>query len=373
MHICHVTDVHPASDPRIAYKEAGSAAAAGHRVTLVAPDGPEPPPPHVEWVTVRREDRRAFRMTLSACRTMILARRQQADIYHLHDPELLLWAPILMGNGRHVLFDMHEDVGAQVATKHWIPVMLRRPVAALSQRVVAALAARLDGTVHAHPYTPERYPSPHHVVVQNFPPRPSDMTERSTARPGSTGFTLVYIGSITPIRGLDAIMQALPLVPSTIDVRLILVGSISPDDYLHVLRGLPGWSRVDYSGAVPWDEARSILQTADAGIVMFQPAPNHVRSYPTKLYEYMSAALPVIASDFPAWRQLIEKESCGIVCDPVDPRAIADAITSVATSEDRGRTMGRAGLSAVKARYSWESQYAQLESFYKTIRQNHKS
>jgi glycosyltransferase involved in cell wall biosynthesis len=85
------------------------------------------------------------------------------------------------------------------------------------------------------------------------------------------------------------------------------------------------------------------------------------------MFEYMSSGIPVIASNFPLWRDIIEGNRCGLCVDPLDPRAIASAIDYLVTHPDVARTMGENGRRAVLERYNWAVQANKLTDFYGAI------
>jgi len=130
---------------------------------------------------------------------------------------------------------------------------------------------------------------------------------------------------------------------------------------------MPGWQRVDFRGWCGRDELRRILAEAALGIVTFLPAPNHIESQPNKLFEYMSAGLPVIASDFPLWRKIVEAANCGLLVDPRDPAAIARAIDWLLEHPTQAQEMGRRGQQAVAARYNWDHEVQALLKMYRGL------
>ena len=87
--VVHMTSIHVIVDPRIVRKECTTLAQAGYDVTLVAAhDGPVSSG-SVRIVTVPKPKSRTERMTLTAFRVFRAALRERADVYHMHDPELL--------------------------------------------------------------------------------------------------------------------------------------------------------------------------------------------------------------------------------------------------------------------------------------------
>jgi glycosyltransferase involved in cell wall biosynthesis len=112
------------------------------------------------------------------------------------------------------------------------------------------------------------------------------------------------------------------------------------------------------------DAVNALLSHARAGLVVLHPTPNYLDSYPVKLFEYMSAGLPVIASDFPLWRRIIEDSCCGLLVDPRDPSAIARAMTWLLEHPDEAENMGQSGLRAVLSKYNWADQSRRLLAMY---------
>jgi glycosyltransferase involved in cell wall biosynthesis len=86
----------------------------------------------------------------------------------------------------------------------------------------------------------------------------------------------------------------------------------------------------------------------------------------------MSAGLPIIASDFKLWREIVVDEvGCGLVVDPLDSKAIADAIRYLFDNPDKARIMGEKGREAVKRKYNWDVEFKKLLAYYKSIRTIH--
>jgi glycosyltransferase involved in cell wall biosynthesis len=151
----------------------------------------------------------------------------------------------------------------------------------------------------------------------------------------------------------------------------VIMGEMSPAELQSRLERHPAWPRVSYLGLRPRAEATHLLMTAHAGLVLFHPAPNHTEAQPNKLFEYMAAGLPVIASDFPLWHDLIVGEGCGLVVDPLDSAAIARAMIAVTGDATRAAAMGHRGQAAVHARLNWAVEGARLVRFYSRLAGEH--
>lgn len=110
-----------------------------------------------------------------------------------------------------------------------------------------------------------------------------------------------------------------------------------------------------------------LLARCRIGLVLLHPAPNHIEAQPNKLFEYMAAGLPVVASDFPLWRDLIEGLGCGLVVNPLDPGEIAGAISILLEDPLRAEAMGRRGKEAIAAKYNWNIEARDFLNLYGQI------
>ena len=128
-----------------------------------------------------------------------------------------------------------------------------------------------------------------------------------------------------------------------------------------------GWQNVNEYGFLDRLGVRNILARSAAGVVTFYPLPNHVDAQPNKMFEYMSAGIPVIASHFPLWREIIEDNQCGLLVDPLNPEAIANAIDYLINNPQEARSMGQNGRRAVEEKYNWTIEQQKLLEFYQRI------
>ncbi len=102
-------------------------------------------------------------------------------------------------------------------------------------------------------------------------------------------------------------------------------------------------------------------------MAILHPEPNYIESFPTKLLEYMAAGLPVIASNFPLWKEIIEGNNCGLTVNPLNPREIAKAVEYLLEQSDEARKMGENGRKAVVEKYNWETESRKLIAVYEDL------
>ncbi len=278
--------------------------------------------------------------------------RLRPDLVFIHDPELLPFANWLKRRGYGVVYDAHEDLPLQLLSKPWLPAWARMPAAMATVVAQKPLLARLDGRLAATQPVAESLGLPA-TVVRNFPdlrqfPKPVAQKERQKL--------LVYVGGLSEIRGLREMMALLQSLP---DYRLRLVGAWGSEALRRWAEQHPAWSRVEATGPLTHQEALEAIAPARLGLCLLQPRPNYLEALPTKLFEYMALGIPVLASNFPLWRDIVEGADCGGVADPSKP----DQVLAAAQTILKARGQGRRGRIAVRDQYSWQAESEHLVAF----------
>ncbi|TDR80180.1 glycosyltransferase family 4 protein [Paludibacterium purpuratum] len=364
MRVAHLTSAHPRHDIRIFIKECGTLARAGHDVTLIVADG------QGEEIRdgVRIHDvgaktgGRLRRMTKTVDRVIQAALKLKPDVAHFHDPELMLAALKLKNAGIRVIYDVHEDLPRQLLAKHWIPGLMRPLVSRVFELLENRVASRFDAIVTSTPHIRTRFAAVNAraLDVCNFPIL-SELV-RDTAW-DSRKNEVCYLGGITRIRGIGPIVDAMPDVPA----RLNLAGIWGESGLREELAAAPGWGKVNDLGVLDRAGVADVLARSKVGLVTLFPTPNYVDALPIKLFEYMAAGLPVVASDFPVWRAIVEDAGCGVLVDPQDPAAIAAALRTLLADNESAAAMGASGQRAVLAKYSWQAEGEKLVGLYQQL------
>src|SRR5262249_3764931 len=150
------------------------------------------------------------------------------------------------------------------------------------------------------------------VVVQNFPCL-GELVPLPRVIWGRQANSVAYIGGICHERGIREMVEAMSLMPDRLDVTLKLAGEFNPIWVRNEVIRLPGWKRVEELGFLERPKVLEVLREARAGLVLIHPEPRYQVAYPIKMFEYMAAGIPVIASDFPLWRQIVEGAGCGLL------------------------------------------------------------
>jgi glycosyltransferase involved in cell wall biosynthesis len=360
--IAHLTSAHPRDDTRVFLKECRSLAAHGHQVSLVVADGRgDEMRDGVAIVDVGRSTGRLGRMFKATRLVYQKAVELDADVYHLHDPELLPLGLRLKRRGKRVVFDAHEDVPKQLLGKHYLHPWVRRVLSWGFAHFERHACARFDGVVAATPYIRDKFLAinPRSVDINNFPmigELESPVTWQDKAD------EVCYVGSIAEIRGIKQLVRAMDATRQP--ARLNLVGGFAEARVEAEVRTYPGWSKVNAMGVQGREGVRDVLGRSVAGVVTLHPTINYLDSLPIKMFEYMSAGIPVIASDFDLWRAIVQDNDCGVCVNPLDPAAIASAIDHLLSHRAEAEKMGRNGRQAVLSRYNWAREEHKLVEFY---------
>ncbi len=364
--VVHISTVHPVFDVRIFHKECRTLANAGCDVGLVVPHDRDEIVQGIQIHALPKTRGRFVRMTRGTLRAVRCALAQNGQIYHLHDPELLPAGFLLKLRGKRVVYDAHEDFPRQVLRHHWIPRSIR-PLVAAGVGLLARLASRsFDGIVAATPAIAERLRTKRTVTVQNFPDLCEFLPPETTPyreRPAS----IAYLGVIAEARGVREMVRAMGLLPESLQARLVCAGSFSPSDLEFRMHQVKGWERVHYVGWKNRMEIARLLSQSRLGIVVLHPTPAYIESWPVKMFEYMAAGIPVVASDFPLWRQIVDGAACGLLVDPQSPQAIADSVQWLLEHPLDAEAMGRRGREAVLNRYNWDMEAKKLLGLYERL------
>lgn len=360
--VAHLTSAHPRDDIRVFLKECRSLARHGHEVTLVVSDGRgDEVRDGVAIVDVGRSHGRLDRMFKATERVCRKAVELDADVYHLHDPELLPVGLWLKRRGKKVVFDAHEDVPKQLLGKHYLHPAVRRVLSWAFARFERFACSRFDGIMTATPYIRDKFAriNPRTIDINNFPM----IGELASAVSwNDKADEVCYVGSIAQIRGVKELVRAMESTRTP--VRLNLVGGFAEVQVEAEVRTYSGWSKVNAVGVQDRLGVREVLGRSVAGAVTLHPASNYLDSLPIKMFEYMSAGIPVIASNFDLWRTIVEESRCGVCVDPLDPSAIAAAIDYLVSHRAEAKNMGENGREAVLSRYNWAREEAKLIAFY---------
>jgi glycosyltransferase involved in cell wall biosynthesis len=317
-------------------------------------------------------------MWRSAIRKFALSRK--VDVLHVHDLPLMREAVAVAGElAIPVVADLHENypAGLQVwyesRIKKWTIYNYHR-----WSRYERAVLERVDAVIAVVEESKERLvrlglPAEKVYVVPNTASTDRDTIPIETAIVDRYRgmFVLTYIGGFAPHRGLDTVIRGMPIVRERVpNVRLVLVGDRNEPyrRYLEKLAGEAGCSDViEMTGWQPFESIWSYIAASDVCLVPHARNPHTDTTIPHKIFQYMSVRKPVISSDCPPLRRVIDDSGGGLWFTYDDPDDFARTVIELYENEDKRREMGKAGRRAFLDRYNWDSTSGEFIELYRRL------
>jgi len=366
--------VHLALDNRVFYREARTLARNGYDVTLIAVHHRDE---QLDGVQIRALPRlpRARRPLLWR-QLLRMARETEADVFHFHDPELLLVSPWLRRlSGKPTIYDIHEANADFIAVKDYLPKGLRRPLAQTMRYLEPQLASRENGLIFADDAIAGSFASFHgpRITLFNFPGQ--DLIDQG-ADPGPVYAerepVVLYLGGLEPNRGSGIMLDVMERVVGQLpEARLLIVGHFQPPELEMEMRREAERRGISHSlqitGRVPFERIGDYLHQARIGWVTWQAYPKNEKNIPTKLFEYMAFGLPIVSSDLASIRPFVEPDNNGLLVVPNDSERHAEAIIRLLRDDEAALRLGLAGQQLVRTTYNWPAMEPRLLAFYKAV------
>jgi glycosyltransferase involved in cell wall biosynthesis len=349
---------------RIFHKECATLAMNGFDVVLLTLRGKSREEKGVRIIGMEKDTMtRAFRFFNGPRLLLRKALEIDAEVYHLHDPELLQIAKCFKNKGKRVIYDAHEDLPQQIYSKHYLPPLFRKLVSGISRLLLHKVSKHIDAVVAATDVIRESFQArvPYAITLKNYP-IDNELIE-ATSMVEKKDDAVCYIGGIFRERGIFQMLDAI----EPLDVKLYLAGAFSPASLYEEACAHPAWPKVVFYGYVDRKQIGELLRLSKVGLVLLHPLQSYKDSLPVKLFEYMAAGIPVIASDFVLWKTIIDDSECGLCVDPLDILAIREAISTLLNSPELCIKYGSNARKAVLSTYNWRNEEEKLLGLYHKI------
>ena len=367
MKVVQISSVHYSKDTRIFYKICKSLINNGYDLDLVIQHPKSEQVEGVNIIALPIAKRKLARITKVIPRLVFqVIKYPRRTIFHFHDPELILVGLLLKLLGHKVIYDVHEDVPKAILSKKWISKGFKIPLSFLTKVVEKIGAVFFDAIITVVPSISSRFESNNNRVVEirNYPKiQEYNLNHHS---PPQKGENVVYIGSLSFARGINFLIDAIQHVKNK-NIKLLVGGTFDDKGLEEEVKISKGWGRTKYIGWVCREDIFKIYQSSIAGMVTLKDTPSYRDALPVKLFEYMLAGIPVIATDIPFWREIIENVECGLLVQYDDPKKIAKAIDWIISHPKEAEIMGRNGRKAVLEKYNWEQEEKKLIKLYREL------
>jgi glycosyltransferase involved in cell wall biosynthesis len=362
--IAHLTLAHQPFDVRIFEKECRTLAEAGCDVHLAVPGAPGGRHHGVTLHDIPRADggNAWSRWRKRHANTLEVARAINADLYHVHDPELLPVALALKRGAACVVYDAHEDAPGEAWSMNRGRPLRRAGLPVLWWTLLQLARRRLDTFIAATPHIASNFPRDRTVEVRNYPR--VEMFPEVLPSPSGLRRDLVFAGLVSEQRGAMKMLDVVSHLSPDLQLRLRLYGTIESGALTARMQNHAGWASVDYAGHRPWLEVLAGYRTALAGFLLYEKTPEQLWCMPVKLFEFLLSGLPVIASDIPFWRELLEGNPNVYFVNASDTQGAAAAIEWLHANPDEAALRAHAGMRHARAQFDWKPEGERLVGIY---------
>jgi glycosyltransferase involved in cell wall biosynthesis len=374
MKICMTAFEDVKDDPRIA-KEIMTLREIGHNVDLLCVHYGDPSREADYYgakkyrVSVGHRMRGKLRFLLFSLLAPSIAIRLRADVYHAQDLYTLpvAWIAAWWRRGR-LIYDAHEYFPGT-------PSLVNRPLERTIWRIVERFfIRRADRVITVCDGIADRLKEDYRIerpaVIRNLPMVTSLSEERSsllrdTCQLSDDQCIVLYQGALMKGRGLFTILDVFKEFLNELYHLVILGDGPLYSDLRKRTEFLGISNRITFFGQIPMERLAAYTASADIGLCLIENAGfSYFYSLPNKLFEYIAAGLPVVASDFPEIGRIVRSGNVGILVDPADPKAIAEAIMKLSTGDDTLRQSFAVNARRAAGRYTWEQEAGHLTALY---------
>lgn len=361
--ICHISTVHSSADVRIFQKECVTLANEGYDVYFIVTSDKNYVNSNVNIIQLSEKSNRMYRMFIKTMEAFSKALKINADLYHFHDPELIIVGMLLKVFGKKVVYDVHEDVPSQILAKDWIKIrFFRKVISGMFNLFEKSISRFFDGIISVTPEIIDKFKVKRKVLLRNYPI--VHMIEKSIPIPREgKKHIIIYAGGLMKIRGIKEIVDSVAYFNG--EVEFWLLGKWDSDEYKAECEMSEGWKYTKYIGFKPLNEVYSYMKAADIGICTLYPVKNYLTSLPIKAFEYMACGMPILMSDFPYWREKFQ--GAAEFVDPKNPKAIYEKVKYLLENKQVMHEVGKNGIERVKKYYSWDDEKKQLLGLYNDI------
>lgn len=360
-HICYVTGLYSRRDPLMFYRQGLSMVAAGHKVSYIVCDNQDDE--FIDGIDIFSTHfvpkSRVERFMKTKNKILNLADKIDADIYQISDPEHISLVTHFQKRGKAVIFNMREYYPDMLMKKEYIPAILRPLATRWYKRKMKRYYPQYGAVFSSDDKDVELLKDNFDVTnafwSANFP-IPDKKYELSKEDYLSRKDVVIYEGTIYERSRQDVFLDALERIGN---VKYLLVGKLEPS--ITDIKEHPWWDNVEFIDGFRKEEMEGFFRKSTISNTL-RNYLNGDGSYGVlKIFESMEAGLPVILSDVPLYRAMVNKWHCGVLADPNDVDSVEKAIRYLVENKEEAYKMGQNGRKAVLEEYNWGKQFEVYE------------
>ncbi|WP_085626361.1 MULTISPECIES: glycosyltransferase family 4 protein [unclassified Pseudomonas] len=319
---------------------------------------------HIRKLSIKHQVLRLIARTWTHTALLVQMVRYGASVVHSHDVNTLptAWLASRISRAR-LVYDAHE-----ISTSREGYDSFRRLVGMVEKRLMPSADGTITTTDARAKYFARAYQVTRPIVLQNRPrltrcaPTNRIREELGLAEQWPI---VIYQGGLQQGRGLEKLIRVAAKVP---DAYFVLIGGGRLAHSLsQLIEELELQDRVHIIPTVPLAELPSYTASADIGVQPIEnTCLNHYTTDSNKLFEYLIAGLPVVATDFPEIRRIVRRHDVGVLVSSDDPTGLAHAL-NVLVSDANLREAYAQNARSTAVTLNWEEQESRLVDLYQQV------
>lgn len=356
-HICYLTGLYSRRDSLMFYRQGAGMVSAGHKVSMIVCDDKENEVIngiHI-YSTQFKPKNRLERFIKTKNIVLKLADKIDADIYQISDPEHISMVSHFKKKGKSVIFNMREYYPNMLMSKSYIPISLRKMVSNLYKKMMRRYFPKYGAIFTVTPsitnILKEEFGLRNVYTLSNFP-IPNENYSLSKEDYMSRKDVAIYVGTVYTASRQNIFLDALQQNPQ---VHYLIAGRFY--EGYDKIQNHPLWGKVEFINGFKREEMASFFARATFSNTLRDFGGRDGSLGVIKIFESMEAALPVIFSDVPSYRNIVEKYHCGVCANPNDVESVEKAIRYLVENKEEAYEMGQNGRRAVLEEYNWWTQF----------------
>ncbi|MGB9858157.1 MAG: glycosyltransferase [Dictyoglomaceae bacterium] len=353
--VCHITTVHSPFDVRIFHKECKTLAKSGYEVYLIAQHDKEEIVDSVHIIPLTKVRNRLKRMIYLPIEAFRKALKLKADIYHFHDPELIIAGIFLKLFGKKVIYDIHEYYSEIISAKNNFLGKVYFIKFIIKFLLEYAPKFIFDLLIFPTESLREEYGSlSKSITLVNFP----TIQEFNNGKLGVEvkKFDVIFVGTVSPSRMSFMLEVAYQL-------------SLKKNNFKWLFLGIPSatidWVLKNYNreflrdhivmvDRVSYEDVLNYLKQSFIGFNYHTYEKRFLVAIPMKVFEYMMMGLPVVTTALPELGRYLKNNFHAILVYSQNPSDYSNAILNLLENPNEAFKIGNAGKDLIFSRLNWD-------------------